>query len=113
MVIDSYEFGRMVIDGRVHVADLMIHPDRVDPSWWRAQGHRLGLPDLEAALSEAPEVLIIGTGFYGAMEVPDDVRRAVEQRGIELHVARTGEAVGLFRSLPRGKRAVAAFHLTC
>jgi hypothetical protein len=113
MKIDSYQFGRMVVDGREYTKDLILYPDHVDPSWWRAEGHRLSLRDLDAALSARPDILVIGTGFYGAMQVPDDVRRAVADRGIDLHVAKSGEAVDLIRSLPKDRKAVAAFHLTC
>jgi len=113
MRIDSYEFGRMVVDGQAYTSDLILFPDRVDASWWRAQGHRLCLEDLDAALSAKPDILVIGTGYSGAMEVPDEVRQAIIQKGITLHIARSGEAVGLISSLPRGKKVVAAFHLTC
>ncbi len=113
MVIDSYEFGRMVVDGREYKKDLILFPDHVDPSWWRAEGHRLCMEDLATALSAKPDVLVIGTGCYGIMKVPGDVRAAVEQEGIQLLVAKTGEAVALFRSFSGGERVVAAFHLTC
>jgi len=113
MRIDSYEFGRMVVDGRAYTSDLILYPDRVEASWWRAEGHRLCLQDLDAALSARPDVLLIGTGFFGVMQVPDEVRRAVARKGIDLRVARSGEAVDLFRSLPGDRKVVAAFHLTC
>jgi hypothetical protein len=113
MKIDSYEFGRMVVDGRAYTTDLILYPDRVDASWRRIAGHRLCLRDLDAALSVKPDILLIGTGFSGVMQVPDDVRRAIAQEGIALYVARSGEAADLFGSLPRHKKVVAAFHLTC
>jgi len=32
MKIDSYSFGRIVIDGQVYTSDVIIYPDRVDAS---------------------------------------------------------------------------------
>jgi hypothetical protein len=46
--------------------------------------------------------------------VPQETRSALEARGVELHVARTGEAVETFNRLAREcADVVAAFHLTC
>ncbi|MBN2345871.1 MAG: hypothetical protein JXO51_05730 [Candidatus Aminicenantes bacterium] len=113
MKIDSYAFGRMVVDGREYTKDLILYPDHVDPTWWREEGHRLSLRDLEGALAANPDVLVVGTGFFGAMQVPDEVRRAVAAHGIDLRAARSAEAVDLLRSLSGDRKVVAAFHLTC
>ncbi len=113
MKIDSYEFGRMVINGQAYTTDLILYPDHIDASWWRVEGHRLCLQDLDAAMSVKPDILLIGTGYSGVMQVPDDVRRAVTQKGIDFYVAKSGEAADLFASFPRDKKMVAVFHLTC
>jgi hypothetical protein len=49
-MIDKYSFGRITIDSRLYDADVLIYPDRIDDHWWRKQGHRLQLADLEALL---------------------------------------------------------------
>ena len=115
MEIQAYTFGRMVIDGRAYTADLILYPDRVDPSWWRREGHRLALEDLQGVLEAQPEVLVVGTGYWGRMKVPAEVQQALEAQGIHVEVAPTREAVTRFQTWQkRGRtRVVGAFHLTC
>jgi hypothetical protein len=111
--IQDYRFGRMVVDGEPHTRDLILLPDRVVANWWRREGHRLDVEDLQAVLSDAPEVLVVGTGIYGRMQVPEETRRVVEAAGIELRPARTGEAWRTYNDLREQRRTAGAFHLTC
>jgi len=115
MRISLYDFGRIVVDGESHTRDVIIHPDWVEGSWWRKDGHRLEIEDLSAVWDEAPDVLIIGTGYHGNMVVSDATREHATARGIELLAARTPEAVELFNRLQanQDKRVLAALHLTC
>ena len=53
--IDGYDFGRIVVDGVEQTRDVILLPGRVVPNWWRQDGHRLMLDDLEAVLDELPE----------------------------------------------------------
>jgi hypothetical protein len=73
MKIDSYSFGRIVIEGQAYTSDVVIYRDRVDASWWRKEGHRLHADDIAEALNAHPDVLIIGTGYEGVMAVPKEV----------------------------------------
>jgi len=78
-MIDSYEFGRIVVDGQAYTSDLIILPDRVDAGWWRKEGHNLCVEDIEQAMSANPDVLVVGTGADGLMKVPDDTREYVNE----------------------------------
>ena len=111
--VESYEFGRMVVDGRTYTDDVILLPDRVVPDWWRDQGHRLSIEDLDDVLAAEPEVLVVGTGANGMMTVPRETRQAVEEAGVELKVARTGEAWHSYNDLQNKRRTAGAFHLTC
>lgn len=111
--IESYSFGKMVVDGKSYTADLIIYPDRVDDSWWRKQGHLLQIEDLREILEAEPEILIIGTGAAGIMRVPSALRKQLEEKNIQLYIERTGKAVEIFNTLDKSKKVVAAFHLTC
>jgi hypothetical protein len=114
MKIDSYSFGRIVIDGTEHTSDVIIYPDRLDAPWWRKEGHLLAPEDLSEVFAYSPKVLVIGTGYNGVMAVPPKTVEAVQEKGIEVHIARTGDAVKLFNRLQREHaRIVAALHLTC
>ena len=114
MKIDSYSFGRIVIDGQVYTSDVIIYPDRVDASWWRKEGHRLQPDDIAEALNKHPDVLIIGTGYAGVMSVPKEVLKHIASHGIEVKIERTAKAVELYNALQRKKKhVIAALHLTC
>jgi hypothetical protein len=113
MRIDSYEFGRIVIGGRTYTSDVIIFPDGVRDHWWRREGHRLHIEDLEKILAARPEVLVVGKGYSGMMEVPREISEYLEARGIELVAEDTRKAVEVYNKLSGSRRVVAALHLTC
>jgi hypothetical protein len=114
MRIEDYRFGHIRIDGRDYDSDVIVGPEQVRDHWWRRQGHRLHTDDLQEVVAADPEVVVIGTGCYGRMQVPEATRRFLEERGIEVHATRTGQAVDLFNELQQEyARIVAALHLTC
>jgi len=114
MKIDSYSFGKIVINGQAYSSDVIIYDDRVDSSWWRKEGHSLCPEDIADVLNARPDILIIGTGYAGVMSVPKKTLAHIESRGIEVKVARTSKAVELYNSLQGKKNTViAAFHITC
>jgi hypothetical protein len=112
-MIESYSFGRLVLSGKAYTSDLIIYPDRINPSWWRKTGHRLCLQDLQEVLEENLEVLVVGTGYMGLMKVEEEVKRYAETHGFQLIVEKTKKAVEIYNSLYTHKRTVGAFHLTC
>jgi len=112
-MIESYSFGRINISGKIYTSDLIIFPDRIRSSWWRENGHSLCLEDIDEILEEKPEVLVIGSGSAGLMEVPSQVVDEIRNRGIELIVARTVKAVEDYNRLCEERFTVGAFHLTC
>lgn len=114
MKIDHYSFGKIIINGKTYTSDVIIYPERVNPSWWRKEGHLLQIPDLEEVMASKVSVLIIGNGFYGTMRVPEEVLNHLKSKGIEAHVADTRGAVKLYNEMTsRGQVIVAALHLTC
>jgi hypothetical protein len=112
-VIKSYEFGRIRIDGDVYREDVIIFSDHVQSNWWRQDGHSLVLADLDTVLDENPDILIVGCGAHGRMEVPDSTRHNLSQQGIQVQVHRTAEAVEQYNRIREERDVVAALHLTC
>ena len=112
-MIDSYSFGRIVVNGQIYKSDLILYPDKIDNKWWRKNGHLLQKEDLNDILVFNPEVLVVGTGAYGLMKVPEETKKFVESKGITLIVEETGEAYKTYNKLKDQKKIVAAFHLTC
>lgn len=112
-MIDSYSFGTIVINGKKYSSDVIIYPSRIDSKWWRREGHSLYLEDIEEILRQDPDILIIGTGAYGAMNVPEKVREKIRELGIELIIDKTPSAVKTYNELISSKEIIAALHLTC
>jgi hypothetical protein len=114
MHIDSYRFGRIVVDGETYSGDCLIFRDHIEPNWWRREGHKLNLDDLEAVLSAKPELLVVGCGAYGVMQVTEEVYEVLRQKKIQLETLKTAQAAELFNELSAaGRNIVAAMHLTC
>ena len=111
--IDSYRFGRIVIDNQPYSRDVIILPDRVIPNWWRREGHSLRAADLEEVLDAGPDLLVVGQGVYGRMAVTDEARQTLEQAGIELVAQPTKQACETYNQLRDRKAVAAALHLTC
>lgn len=112
MFIESYSFGRMVIAGKTYNADLIIVGEEIFPNWWRREGHSLCPEDLKIVVERKPEILVIGTGAYGAMDVPYETEKYLEDQGIEVIWKPTAEAMEIFNSIS-GRNKAGAFHLTC
>jgi len=114
MKVSDYDFGRIAVEGSSYTADVIITPERVIDHWWRKQGHSLAIEDLDAVVQADPDVLVVGTGYYGRMQIPDETRNYLAEKGIRLIDANTRDAVGEFNALQKEyARIVAALHLTC
>ena len=114
MRIESYNFGKITIGGQTYSRDVIISPGQVWDGWWREEGHSLSVADLEEAFKADPKVLVVGTGFFGLMQVPPETRQEVEKRGIALHTLPTPKALKLYNQMESTKGGVvAAFHVSC
>jgi hypothetical protein len=111
--IESYEFGRMVIDGKAHTKDLILLPGRTLDGWWRQEGHALHAADLAEVIQAKPDLLIVGQGAYGQMKVADDARQVLASAGIPFVASPTPQAVQRYNAASPDKAIAAAFHLTC
>ena len=112
-MIEKYDFGQIVIDGKKYDKDLIVFPDRIKVGWWRKEGHRVHIEDVAEILEEKPEVLIIGKGYYGLMEVTPETEKRIRSEGIELIAEKTSKACEIFNAVSKSRRVVAALHLTC
>ena len=99
MQISQYTFGKITIDGKTYRSDVIITSNKVIDNWWREQGHNLTIADLDTILDANPQALIIGTGYYGRMQVPEVTREFLKEKGIQVEVASTSDAVKKFNQL--------------
>ena len=113
MHIDSYEFGQIVIDGVTYRQDLLIWPGQIKKDWWRRQAHLLQAEDVFEALAAKPQVLVVGQGQPGRLEVAPALAAYLQEKGIDLIALPTREACQTINRLAEKRRLAAALHLTC
>lgn len=111
--IENYKFGEVTINGKKYHKDVIILPEHIIENWRRDKGHYLQIKDLDAVFQEQPQVLVIGQGAYGRMQVPKEIYKVVKERGIEVFSLPTGEACKKFNQINPEKPKAAALHLTC
>lgn len=111
-MIDSYKFGKIVIEGEEYNSDLILTPTKIIRNWQREEGFLLKASDLKQAMKENPSVLIIGIGFEGCIKLDSSVEYICSKNNINLIVQKTKDAVNTFNSM-KAPGVVAALHLTC
>lgn len=113
-MIDRYEFGSITINGKKYTSDVIVTSDKVFDNWWREEGHEIAPVDIEDVLDEGHQVMIIGTGMSGEVQVLAKTRDLIESKGLELIVKNTAEAIKIYNQFEeRGADVVGLFHLTC
>jgi len=119
-MIEEYHFGYIKILGKDYNHDVEVRWDGTVLPWWRVESHVVDLEDIQRALKQNPDLIIIGTGASGIAQVTERAQREIKAQGIELIIDKTEEAVRTFniikeRSKEEGKekRVIALFHLTC
>ena len=114
MVIDSYVFGNIVIDGRRYTSDLIIYPDgKIVDGWWRQSGHLMTEADIAGLIAAEPEVIVVGTGASGMLKPARGLEKSLKKKGIQIVAAPSRTALNHFNKLNRSAKVGACFHLTC
>lgn len=113
MMIDSYTFGEIVIDGKKYIHDLIIYPSRIDDDWWRSESHELRPEDVEDIIKHRPDTLIVGLGASSCMVIKPETMEFLKKHSIKLIAEDTKKACTAYNELSQKSRVVAALHLTC
>jgi len=114
MIIDSCSFGTIIVNSKSYHRDIIVFPEKVRPDWKRIKGHSLVPEDIKEIIEYKPEILIIGTGVYGAMTVPESTKDELIKRKIKLIEEPTQKACEIFNTnINKGVKAVGGFHITC
>ena len=115
MHIDSYSFGRIRVDGIDYAEDVILLRSEVRSPWWRSAGGHVYAPtDFEEVVAAAPEIVVLGTGYFGRVKVLDKTLTVFAEAGSEVIVEKTSRAVETFNQLAAaGHDVAAALHLTC
>jgi hypothetical protein len=123
--IENVAWGVFIILGKTHTKrsdgaiigcgkDIVLIGERLLP-WKERKGHRLRSAMLEPIKDADIDILIIGNGFCGALEVPSTISEELRrEKGVEVIVAKTPDACRLYNNLYSQKRKVALLaHGTC
>jgi len=113
-MIDSYEFGRFIINGRPYNSDIKLMKGGVIKYWNYVKHHKVTLKDVEEIFRENPDYVVIGTGKFGAVSVEEEVGKAALEAGIKLMIKPTEDACKKYNELIKlGKNTSAIMHATC
>lgn len=118
-MIDNYEFGKITINGETYDHDVEVRWDGEVLEWWRDEGHVFAVEDLERAIEQDPDALVLGTGVRGAADVPKETRTFIKEKDIKLVIDKTKPAIKSFELLAEEanesapKKVIGLFHLTC
>ena len=109
-MIESYSFGKYIIDGKEHEYDIKIINNQVKK--WR--NHNMSKEDIIDLVEAKPELIIIGTGAYGVIKVSEDIKEYIKSKDIHLIIEKTGRACEEYnKAEKKGIKVAAIFHGTC
>ena len=89
--------------------------------WQRKESHIFDIDSVKRAVEQSPDTLILGTGESGMAKATEDCQRFIKEKGIELIIDRTAEAVRTFNVIYQDsleeegeqRKVIGLFHLTC
>jgi hypothetical protein len=113
-MIESYDFGWIIINGTRYTADCIVTEHTVNATWWRRKGHELAIEDIRETIEqENPQAIVVGKGKYGSMKILPETRQYLEAKGIEMVSGTTDAAVKRYNELMDRGKVIGFFHLTC
>lgn len=117
--INSTQFGSVTIDNKKYNQVLIIGDNIEEREYSKLKelfntSHQIGDWEQAKLVENDPEVIIIGTGQSGMLEVDDEFVKVIKERGIELVIKNTPEAIEVYNELiGQGKKVNALIHTTC
>ena len=106
-LIQLYEAGRIVINGRDLRDSLIVAPERLILGWRPRSVAELTSEDFTPVVELGPQILILGTGPTQVFPAPEVLVQAY-RRGIGLEIMDTGAACRTYNILMSEGRRVAA-----
>jgi len=123
MKVEDTGFGYVVIDGVRYEHDVVLcgekvlrRPKELSRKYRGLYGHTpLSAEEMRELLNLCPEarIVVIGTGQYGALPVPEEAIREAEKRGKRVIMLRTPEVSSKLSELSGEGKILAVIHVTC
>ncbi|MHB2154878.1 Mth938-like domain-containing protein [Calditrichota bacterium GD2] len=122
--IEEVSWGKFVIGGRAHFKnsdgtltgagkDICLIGKMLSP-WRERKGHLLTQDMVRRVASADVDTVIIGNGFDGALQVPDEVKNFLEENGKTVIIEKTPQACERFnRMFRQGAKVALLAHGTC
>jgi len=115
--IVSVSWGRIEVEGLGVGKDFKLYPGGGRLWDWNETGtrHDPGIQpaDVEELLENGAEVIVLSRGMAQALKTSPETLGYLEERGVEVHVAETREAVALYNELAESRPVGGLFHSTC
>lgn len=120
-MIQEYRFGLINIDGKNYNEDVEVRWTGEILKWQRKESHIVDVEDIERAVEQEPDTIVIGTGESGMAEVTDKAQDLINEKGIRLIIDATEQATKTFNVINEESkeeegeqdRIIGLFHLTC
>ncbi|MDX1622682.1 MAG: Mth938-like domain-containing protein [Gemmatimonadota bacterium] len=116
--IEEISWGELRVEGRdAPYKDAKLWPGGSREWDWNetGTGHVPGVQpaDVEELLEHGAETVVLGRGMMGALQVKEETLEMLEDRGVDVHVERTKEAVRRYNELAAAEPVGALIHSTC
>jgi len=112
-MIDEHKFGSFVVGGKSYLGDIKIIDEKVH-YWLDRKKHTISYEDMNKILESEPDLIVIGSGNSGYLEMPAEVRDSILGRRIELFIDVNINAVKKYNeAVSKGRKVAALFHATC
>ncbi len=111
LLIESYEFGRIIIGGKIY-KDIVISKGQVTEWKWH-EHHAFTIEDIKPIIGDI-DVLVLGTGASGYVNIKEDVVAFLEANNISYIAMKSDKACERYNELAKaGKKVAAIIHSTC
>ncbi len=115
--IVDVSWGRMEVEGLGAGKDYKLYPGGGREWDWSETGTRhvpgIQVADVEELIAYGASVVVLSLGIDQQLHVDPSTLRYLEERGIEVHVLETGEAVKVYNDLVDDVAVGGLFHSTC
>ncbi|NCQ02823.1 hypothetical protein AUJ30_00425 [Candidatus Wolfebacteria bacterium CG1_02_39_135] len=117
--INSTKFGEIMIDGKKYQQVLIVGDSVSERDSQRLEKlfnttHKIAEWEIDSLFQKNPEIILIGTGQDGMLEVSKDLLEKVKKANIELITDFTPKIVEIYNEKNKaGKQVNALIHTTC
>ncbi len=113
-MFQSTSFGQVTFKGKTFHCDIVV--DVKGNAYERksiGDHHYLTPEELKQYLTPDVELVIFGNGQSGVAEVTEKAKKLLKEKGIELIIAQTPEAIKIYNEKAKHKKCLAIIHVTC